>query len=266
MPVRNLSERGGPGKVGSYWEQDVYTVLKRQRGSPVYIVKKENGQGTGRVLHRNLFLQCDFLPVDPVPAPLPKDKKGWRKSIWNRRKASAKKASQEMSSLEHSCRDDTDSDEELPSLEFIQNVEQTISQESVHSTAGSSVMTGTPALHVERPETATVELETSEVPENLIVPEEVSPPVATVDEVPCQPPPIAAAEEVPFQPIRSPIPQRSRRTPPVFTYYAPGNTPNVQCSSKSCQLCQHTYVTNIINSSVSTTSISTSITSGTYNL
>ena len=152
--IHNLSERGGPGKVRSYWEQDVYTVVKRERGSPVYIVKKENGQGIERVLHRNLLLQCDFLPVDPVPAPLTKDKKGWRKSIWNRKKASAKKASQEMSSLEHSCRDDTDSDEELPSLEFIQHVqdhcqnvsEQAISQESVDSTAGSSVMTGTPAF------------------------------------------------------------------------------------------------------------------------
>ena len=92
-----------------------------------------------------------------------------------------------MSSLEHSCRNDTDSDKELPSLEFIQNVqdhcqdvsEQTINQESVDSTAGSSSMTSTPPLNVERPETKTVELETLGVPENLIVPEEVSPPVAT---------------------------------------------------------------------------------------
>ena len=229
--VRNLSERGGPGKIRSHWEQDVYIVVKRQRESPVYIVKKENGQGTERVLHRNLLLQCDFLPVDPVPAPLSKDKKNLRKSLWNRKKASRKKPSQEMSSLEHSCRNDTDSDEELPSLEFIQkaqdhcqnNSEQTISQESVDSTAGSSSMTSTPALNVERPETQTVELDTSGVPENLIVPEEVSPPVATADEVPRQPPPVAAAEEVPCQPIRSPRHQRSRRPPPVFTYYAPGN-------------------------------------------
>ena len=88
MLVRNLSERGGPGKIRSHWEQDVYTVVKRQSESLAYIVKKENGQGTERVLHRNLLLQCDFLPFDPVPAPLPKDKKGWRKSFWNRKKAS----------------------------------------------------------------------------------------------------------------------------------------------------------------------------------
>ena len=48
----------------------------------------------------------------------------------------------------------------------------------VDSTAGSSSMTITPALNVERPETETVELETSGVPEH----------------VSCQPPPVAAAD------------------------------------------------------------------------
>ena len=131
-----------------------------------------------------------------------------------------KKASQELSSLAHSYRHDTDSDEELPSLEFIQNVqdhhnvfEQNISEESVDSTTDSSSMTITPALNVERSETETVELETSGVPENLTVPEEVSPPVATAEKVPCQPLPVAATEEVPCQPIRRPRPQRSRRPP-----------------------------------------------------
>ena len=85
-------------------------------------------------------------------------------------------------------------------------------------------MTSTPALNVERPETETIESETSGVPENLIVPEEeeVSPPVAPAEEEPCQPQPVAAADEVPCQPVRSPRPQRSC-LPPVFTYFAPGN-------------------------------------------
>ena len=49
--------------------------------------------------------------------------------------------------------------------------EQTISEESVDSTTGRSSMTSTSALNVQRPETETVELETSGVPEKLIVPE-----------------------------------------------------------------------------------------------
>ena len=221
----------------SHREKDVYTVVKRQSESPVYIIKKENEQGPERVLHRNLLLQFDYLPVDPVPAPLPKDKKGWRKSLLNKKKASRKKASQEMSSPEHSHINDIDSDEELPSLEFIQNVqdhchnvsEQTISEESVDSTTGSSSMTSTPALNIERPETNTVELETSGVPE------EVSPPVAIAEEVPCRPPPVTATEDVTCQPIKSPRPQRSRRPPPVFTYYAPGNPMyNAQVNHVNC--------------------------------
>ena len=61
-------------------------------------------------------------------------------------------------------------------------------------------MASIPASNVEGPETETVELKTSRVPENVVLPEEVSPPVATAEKVPCQPPPVATAEKVPCQP------------------------------------------------------------------
>ena len=74
--VRNLSERGGPGKLRSYREQDIYVVLRRRDAlSPVYEIKRENGTGPVRVLHINLLLQCKELPIDmnaalqqPIPA------------------------------------------------------------------------------------------------------------------------------------------------------------------------------------------------------
>ena len=63
--VRNLSERGGPGKLRSYWEQEIHVVVKRiTQDTPVYEVRAENGQGRSRVLHRNLLFQCDELPID----------------------------------------------------------------------------------------------------------------------------------------------------------------------------------------------------------
>ena len=53
--VRNRSERGGPGKLQS--------SQRRSSDSPVYEVAPEGG-GKSRVLHRNLLLPCDSLPLE----------------------------------------------------------------------------------------------------------------------------------------------------------------------------------------------------------
>ena len=63
--VRNLSERGGPGKLRSHWEDKIHIVVSRKgEDSPVYEVKPEVGTGENRILHRNLSLPCNNLPVD----------------------------------------------------------------------------------------------------------------------------------------------------------------------------------------------------------
>ena len=81
---------GGPGKLRSYWEHNVYTVLRKMENAPVYEVKREDGFGPMRRLHRNLLYQCNHLPV-PVPAKVKKKKLVSRKARNNVRKANQSK-------------------------------------------------------------------------------------------------------------------------------------------------------------------------------
>ena len=67
--VRNMTPRGGTGKLRNYWEENIHVVI-RQVGEdiPVYEVKPEQGRGRSRILHRNLLLPCDHLPLQPKTA------------------------------------------------------------------------------------------------------------------------------------------------------------------------------------------------------
>ena len=56
-------------KLSNRWLPDVYVVLRQQggEGSPVYVLKREDGKAGERTLHRNLLLNCDCLPLPEEP-------------------------------------------------------------------------------------------------------------------------------------------------------------------------------------------------------
>lgn len=50
--LRNLTPRGGTGKLCNHWEDSVHVVLREMgEGIPAYEVKPEQGRGRSGVLH-----------------------------------------------------------------------------------------------------------------------------------------------------------------------------------------------------------------------
>lgn len=63
--VRNLTPRGGPGKLRNHWEDSIHVVVKQVGNDvPIYELRPEHGKGRSRVMHRNLLLPCDHLPLE----------------------------------------------------------------------------------------------------------------------------------------------------------------------------------------------------------
>ena len=106
--VRNLTPRGGPGKLRAFWEDEIHVVIARKgEGSPVYDVRPESGQGRSRTLHRNLLLPCDQLPSKQWQE-LPSARKSRPPTVHRCND------SQQLIQDEHS--DGKDSDDDLPEI------------------------------------------------------------------------------------------------------------------------------------------------------
>ncbi len=49
----------------AFWEEEIHVVVARKGDeSPVYELRPETGRGRNRVLHRNLLLPCEHLPLE----------------------------------------------------------------------------------------------------------------------------------------------------------------------------------------------------------
>ena len=132
--VRNLSKRGGTGKLRSYWEDDVHVVVcKKDEDIPVYTVKPEHGKGKERVLHRNLLLPCDHLPLEE-PEEAEVINKTVRKRNETKKKSCEKKGKLMREKPTETYYDTTDSSEEewIDRCRFIANklATQTLPEEN----------------------------------------------------------------------------------------------------------------------------------------
>ena len=68
----------GKHKLADRWEDGVYIVLSQpNQDIPVFVVRRENGEGRERTLHRNHLLPVGFLPAAnrPISDPVPKPRK-----------------------------------------------------------------------------------------------------------------------------------------------------------------------------------------------
>lgn len=213
--VRNLTPRGGPGKLRAFWEDEIHVVVARKNPeSPVYDIKPESGRGKIRTLHRNLLLPCDYLPSEPgVPINnLVKTKE--REA--SERRAKSKPRSQPPA---NSAPNDTDSDsegEERPSAmpRDLDELHAEDSQETLEDTDENAAEPSEISHQGDDDENATVE-EQNPTTENPI-----SQVPSTMNEQENRDETENNREEnADFRPR----PQRIRQPPSRFGYSAPGN-------------------------------------------
>ena len=108
-------ETGGPGKLRSYWQDNVYIVKDVKENGVVYtIVREEDGKGTWTV-HRNMLTPCEHLIIDePVDVDTGLAKRVTRSS----RSSPAVEQNEE-------CNSSSDSDDELSFLPALSALSET---------------------------------------------------------------------------------------------------------------------------------------------
>ena len=78
----------GRHKLSNKWEDEPYVVLRQPNPDiPVYVVRKESGEGRKRTLHRNLLLPIGFLNACDLPSDTSPEKSSQHKVSKTRKTA-----------------------------------------------------------------------------------------------------------------------------------------------------------------------------------
>ena len=62
--MKNVRESGGTGKLKSFWEEKIFKVVEKKENIPVYKIQGLGDERDTRVIHRNLMMKVDQLPLD----------------------------------------------------------------------------------------------------------------------------------------------------------------------------------------------------------
>ena len=222
-----MSERGGPGKLRSYWEKDIHVVVRRKSAeSPVYEVKPEGTAKKRRTLHRNLLLPCDFLPMDSqktVVAPSPRPSNRRQPELVNPNTNSSELSSDDEDPPEvivnvhpRNTHPNVSADNQVET-ENVVETENTVENENVVETENTveneNVVENENA--VENENVVENVVETENTVENEVENNNAGEAGNAVD--------TEVLSELPAQ-IEQPRARRSRHPPDRLTYYGPGQT------------------------------------------
>jgi len=75
--LRNHREKGGTGKLKSYWEENIYIVIEKLKDLPVYVIRSETTDAKSKKIHRNNLMLCNSLPnpnLENTVIPKPRKK------------------------------------------------------------------------------------------------------------------------------------------------------------------------------------------------